>query len=81
MIGKYEFQHPCTPVTAAVCGTGEGDAKLYSANMTSGDAAQDPATGTVLFPGQALLTEAKTIGRGIWIVITSQSGNQATANL
>jgi type IV pilus assembly protein PilY1 len=70
-----------TPVTAAVCGTGGGDAKLYAINMTTGDAALDLTTGGVLAAGQSALTAAKTIGTGIPskpIVIMSQSGNRAT---
>ena len=70
-----------TPVTAAVCGTGGGDAKLYAINMATGDAALDLTTGAVLAAGQSALTAAKTIGTGIPskpIVIMSQSGNRAT---
>jgi type IV pilus assembly protein PilY1 len=70
-----------TPVTAAVCGTGGGDAKLYSINMTTGDSALDLTTGAVLASGTAALTMAKAIGTGIPskpIVIMSQSGNRAT---
>jgi type IV pilus assembly protein PilY1 len=70
-----------TPVTAAVCGTGGGDAKLYAINMSTGDAALDLTTGAVLAAGQSALTAAKTIGTGIPskpIVIMSQSGNRAT---
>jgi type IV pilus assembly protein PilY1 len=69
-----------TPATAAVCGTGGGDAKLYSINMTTGDAALDLTTGAVLGSGTAALTMAQTIGTGIPskpIVIMSQSGNRA----
>jgi type IV pilus assembly protein PilY1 len=70
-----------TPVTAAVCGTGGGDAKLYAINMSTGDAALDLTTGAVLAAGQSALAAAKTIGTGIPskpIVIMSQSGNRAT---
>ena len=70
-----------TPSTAAVCGGGGGDAKLYSINMTTGDAALDLTAGTVLTAGQAALAMAKTIGTGIPskpIIIMSQSGNRAT---
>ena len=70
-----------TPSTAAVCGGGGGDAKLYSINMTTGDAALDLTGGTVLTAGQAALAMAKTIGTGIPskpIIIMSQSGNRAT---
>ena len=44
-----------TPVTAAVCGTGGGDAKLYAINMTTGDAALDLTTGAVLAAGSERL--------------------------
>jgi type IV pilus assembly protein PilY1 len=70
-----------TPVTAAVCGTGGGDAKLYAINMTTGDAALDLTTGAVLAAGQSALAAAKAIGTGIPskpIIIMSQSGNKAT---
>ena len=70
-----------TPSTAAVCGGGGGDAKLYSINMTTGDAALNLTSGTVAVAGTAALTLAKTIGSGIPskpIIIMSQSGNRAT---
>jgi type IV pilus assembly protein PilY1 len=73
-----------TPTTVAVCGGGGGDAKLYSINMTTGDAALNLTNGTVLTPGTAALTMAKTIGTGIPskpIIIMSQSGNRATPYL
>ena len=73
-----------TPTTAAVCGGGGGDAKLYSINMTTGDAALNLTNGTVLPLGTAALTMAKTIGTGIPskpIIIMSQSGNLATPYL
>lgn len=70
-----------TPSTAAVCGGGGGEAKLYSINMTTGDAALNLTTSTVLTAGQAAIAMAKTIGTGIPskpIIIMSQSGNRAT---
>jgi type IV pilus assembly protein PilY1 len=70
-----------TPATAAVCGGGGGDAKLYAINMTTGDAALNLTTGAVAVAGTAALTMAKTIGSGIPskpIIIMSQSGNQGT---
>jgi type IV pilus assembly protein PilY1 len=70
-----------TPTTAAVCGGGAGDAKLYAINMNTGDAALNLTNGAVLNPGTAALTMAKTIGTGIPskpIIIMSQSGNQGT---
>jgi type IV pilus assembly protein PilY1 len=73
-----------TPTTVAICGGGGGDAKLYSINMTTGDAALNLTNGTVLTPGTAALTMAKSIGTGIPskpIIIMSQSGNQATPYL
>jgi type IV pilus assembly protein PilY1 len=73
-----------TPVTAAVCGGGGGDAKLYSINMTTGDAALNLTSGTAVAPGTAALTMAKTIGTGIPskpIIIMSESGNRATPYL
>jgi type IV pilus assembly protein PilY1 len=69
-----------TPVTAAVCGTGGGDAKLYAINMSTGDAAINLSTGAALAAGQSALAAAKGIGTGIPskpIVIMSQSGNKA----
>jgi type IV pilus assembly protein PilY1 len=70
-----------TPTTAAVCGGGGGDAKLYAINMTTGDAAINLTTGATLTAGQSALTAAKTIGTGIPskpIVIMSQTGSKAT---
>jgi hypothetical protein len=70
-----------TPATAAVCGGGGGDAKLYAISMTTGDAALNLTTGAVAVAGTAALTMAKTIGSGIPskpIIIMSQSGNQGT---
>jgi type IV pilus assembly protein PilY1 len=73
-----------TPVTAAVCGGGGGDAKLYAINMTTGDAALNLTSGAVLTPGTAALAMGKTIGTGIPskpIIIMSESGNRATPYL
>lgn len=70
-----------TPVATVSCTTGGGDAKMYSVNMTTGDAALNLTTGTVLAPGQAALAMANTIGTGIPsrpIVIMTQSGSRAT---
>jgi len=70
-----------TPTTAAVCGSGGGDAKLYAVNMTTGDAAFNLSTGATLPSGQAASAAAKSIGTGIPskpIVIMNPSGNQAT---
>ena len=49
--------------------------------MTTGDAALNLTSGTVLTAGQSALAAAKSIGTGIPskpIVIMSQSGNKAT---
>jgi Tfp pilus tip-associated adhesin PilY1 len=73
-----------TPTTAAVCGGGGGDAKLYAVNMTTGDAALNLTSGTVLSPGTAALSMAKAIGTGIPskpIIIMSGSGIRATPYL
>ncbi|MBI2531049.1 MAG: hypothetical protein HYW03_02345 [Deltaproteobacteria bacterium] len=70
-----------TPITAAVCGSGGGNAKLYAINMTAGDAALDLSTGAPLTAGQAALAAGITVGTGIPsrpIIIMSQSGNRAT---
>jgi type IV pilus assembly protein PilY1 len=70
-----------TPIIAAVCGSGGGDAKLYAVNMTTGDAAFNLSTGATLPSGQAALAAAKSIGSGIPskpVVIMKQSGNQTT---
>jgi type IV pilus assembly protein PilY1 len=70
-----------TPSTAAVCGGGGGDAKLYSINMTTGDAALNLTNSTPLTAGQAATAMAKSIGTGIPskpIIIMSESGNRAT---
>ena len=73
-----------TPTTAAVCGSGGGDAKLYAVNMTTGDAALNLTSGATLGAGTAALSMAKTIGTGIPsrpIIIMSESGNHATPYL
>ena len=70
-----------TPVTAAVCGSGGGNAKLYAINMTTGDAALNLSTGAPLAAGQAALAAGISVGTGIPsrpIIIMSQSGNRAT---
>ena len=67
-----------TPVTAAACGTGGGDAKLYAVNLTTGNASINLTSGAVVSPGEAASVEAKAIGTGIPsrpIVIINQSGN------
>jgi len=70
-----------TPTSGAVCGGGGGDAKLYSVNITTGDAAIDLALGSVLNAGTAVLASGISIGSGIPsrpIIIMSPSGNRAT---
>ncbi len=54
-----------TPVTTVACGTGGGNAKLYSVNMDTGDAAINLANATDLPAGQSALTNTKDIGTGI----------------
>jgi type IV pilus assembly protein PilY1 len=72
-----------TPSTTVTCGAGGGAAKLYSVNMTTGDAALNLADGTLLAAGQSALTNAKAIGTGIpskpVIVINTSSGLAAWA--
>jgi hypothetical protein len=70
-----------TPSSAALCGSGGGDAKLYAVNLGTGDAAINLSTGAVLTAGQSALTMAKAIGTGIPskpIIIINQSGNSGT---
>ena len=67
-----------TPVTAAACGTGGGDAKLYAVNLNTGDASINLTSGAAVSPGEAAYAEAKSIGTGIPsrpIVIINPSGN------
>jgi Tfp pilus tip-associated adhesin PilY1 len=70
-----------TPTTAATCSNSSGTAKLYSVNLTTGDAALNLATGAVATAGTGALAAAKTIGSGIpsrpEIVITN-SGNSGS---
>jgi type IV pilus assembly protein PilY1 len=54
-----------TPVTTVACGTGGGNAKLYSADMDSGDAAINLLTATDLADGQSVLSNSKGVGTGI----------------
>jgi type IV pilus assembly protein PilY1 len=54
-----------TPATTLTCGSSGGNAKLYSVNLTTGDAAVNFATGTLLGGGQSALVNAKAIGTGI----------------
>jgi type IV pilus assembly protein PilY1 len=66
-----------TPVTAAVCGTGGGNAKLYSVNMNSGDAALNLDTGDVLAAHSKASDYTKSIGTGIPskpVIVTGATG-------
>jgi type IV pilus assembly protein PilY1 len=54
-----------TPATAVTCDGGAGTAKLYSVNLTTGDAAINFAADAVLSGGQSVLANAKSIGSGI----------------
>jgi type IV pilus assembly protein PilY1 len=70
-----------TPTTAAVCGAGGGDAKLYAVNLTTGDAALNLTTGGTLPVGTAAAAGAKNIGTGIPsrpIVTIDQNGNMGS---
>jgi type IV pilus assembly protein PilY1 len=67
-----------TPTTATVCGGGGGDAKLYSVNLTTGDAALDLTTGGILPAGTAAAAAFRNIGTGIPsrpIITIDQNGN------
>jgi type IV pilus assembly protein PilY1 len=78
VFNRIVFFTTFTPVTSAACGTGGGNAKLYAANMTSGDAALNLATGAVLPQGQSALAMSKGIGTGIPsepIIILNPSSN------
>jgi Tfp pilus tip-associated adhesin PilY1 len=72
-----------TPSTTVTCGAGGGAAKLYSVNMTTGDAALNLADGTLLAAGQSALANARAIGTGIpskpVIVINTSNGFAAWA--
>jgi len=54
-----------TPVTTAACGNGGGNAKLYSVDLDSGDAAINLLTATDLPDGQSALSNSKDVGTGI----------------
>ncbi|MDH3445258.1 MAG: PilC/PilY family type IV pilus protein, partial [Deltaproteobacteria bacterium] len=59
------FYTTYTPSSVVQCNGGSGIAKLYSVNLTTGDAALDLTTGGVLPAGTAAVAAAKTIGTGI----------------
>jgi type IV pilus assembly protein PilY1 len=54
-----------TPTSQVTCSSGGGDAKLYSANMTTGDAALNLANAATLSPGNAVTDNGASIGTGI----------------
>jgi type IV pilus assembly protein PilY1 len=54
-----------TPTSTVTCGAAGGTAKLYSVNMTSGDAALNLATGAPLTTGQSAASNSASIGTGI----------------
>jgi len=54
-----------TPTSSVTCGAAGGTAKLYSVNMTTGDAALNLATGAPLTAGQSASSNAQAIGTGI----------------
>jgi type IV pilus assembly protein PilY1 len=75
---KAVFFTTFTPTTVATCSNSGGDAKLYSINLTTGDAAINLSTGSTLAPGGSALVNAKNVGTGIPSrpeIVISQSGN------
>lgn len=71
-----------TPTTSVTCGAAGGTAKLYSVNMTTGDAALNLAAGTVLTPGQSAASNSEAIGTGIPskpVIVMSTSGSIAAS--
>jgi type IV pilus assembly protein PilY1 len=70
-----------TPTTTATCSSGGGSAKLYSANMTTGDAALNLANAATLDPGGAVTSNGISIGTGIPskpVIVMQMTGSQAT---
>ena len=71
-----------TPTTAVTCSSGGGNAKLYSANMTTGDAAINLTNAAVLSAGSAVTANAISIGTGIPskpVIVMQMTGGQATS--
>lgn len=71
-----------TPTTTVTCSSGGGNAKLYSANMTTGDAAINLTTAAALTPGSAVTANAKSVGTGIPskpVIVMQMTGGQATS--
>jgi type IV pilus assembly protein PilY1 len=71
-----------TPTTVVTCSSGGGNAKLYSANMTTGDAALNLTNGAVLSAGNAVTANAISVGTGIPskpVIVMQMTGGQATS--
>ena len=71
-----------TPNNTVTCGAAGGAAKLYSVNMTTGDAALNLATGAPLSSGQSAASNAESIGTGIPskpVIVMTGSGMAATS--
>lgn len=71
-----------TPNISVTCGAGGGTAKLYSANMSTGDAALNLATGVALSPGQSASSNSESIGTGIPskpVIVMTGSGATAAS--
>jgi type IV pilus assembly protein PilY1 len=54
-----------TPTSTVTCGAAGGTAKLYSVNMSTGDAALNLANGAPLTSGQSAASNSESIGTGI----------------
>ncbi|HEY7169089.1 MAG TPA: PilC/PilY family type IV pilus protein [Candidatus Binatia bacterium] len=73
-----------TPTNTVSCGSVGGNSKLYAVNLTTGDAALDLGSGSVLAAGQSALSFAKNIGSGISSgpgIAVKQSGTAGTPYL
>jgi hypothetical protein len=71
-----------TPTTQVTCSSGGGNAKLYSANMTTGDAGLNLANAATLSPGNAVADNGASIGTGIPskpVVVMQMGGTQITS--
>jgi type IV pilus assembly protein PilY1 len=71
-----------TPTSTVTCSSGGGNAKLYSANMTTGDAALNLTNGAVLSAGNAVTANAISVGTGIPskpVIVMQMTGGQATS--
>jgi Tfp pilus tip-associated adhesin PilY1 len=70
-----------TPNNTVTCGAAGGTAKLYSVNMTTGDAALNLASGEPLSAGQSAASNSQSIGTGIpskAVIVMTGSGATAT---